>query len=157
MGFGPFSTESNAEDNRIAVTDSGRAARGRENLQLNDSVAVTHGGRYTSPNSVMLGDKSGNSTTTIGKGGSLTINQGVSGAALTALLGQVQTANSDQINALRDAIANRNDATASGDPNAAVAADQQIAAAPDQGKGFNWWIVGLVALAGLAAWKFFKK
>src|SRR5690348_11565569 len=100
MGFGPFSSDSSATDNRIAATDQARVLRGTGNVETEaGGLTLGKGARLTSPGSVMYGDKSGNSSTSysVAKGGALTINAGLSGDTLTSLLGEVQQANSSQI------------------------------------------------------------
>jgi len=163
MIFGMFNSESSATDNRVQASDNAIVFRGSNNTQTDAGGLSVSGNRarFTSPNSVMLGDRSGNSTTTykVDKG-NVTINEGVGADTLRSLLGDVSQANGAQISALTDAIASRQNAQASGNPAGVVAADQQAAASANTkpGLGLGWlWIVGLLAIAGLAAWKFLKK
>ena len=85
-----FGSSAQATDRRIGATDQSQVVQGR--------------GQIVNPGGVSFGAKSGNTTYKIGKGGSVTVNSGVTGGELSGLVNNIVTASAAQIDALRETL-----------------------------------------------------
>lgn len=148
---GFFSSESEANDKRIAADNAARVAAEKANLIEQGGLQIQKGGKYVSPNAVDLANAritSGNISATQGA----TVNVGLDSAGLGSLVDKLTAASAAQIAAVGDAY---RAGTGLAPPTGPGAPGADAGEAPAEDSSTNWKLgLGILALAALGLWAF---
>jgi hypothetical protein len=97
MGFGPFSNDSTSAQTQTSATDEGIVLSNNAVAARDGSIGIGQNARYASPGSIQTNRDANIGNVTAAQGA--TVNVGLQGKDLTALVGQLTQASQQQIDA----------------------------------------------------------